>query len=1003
MAKFSVRARAVDMLGRQQIAGIPTAIHELFKNSHDAYATRVEADFIRSQRLLIIRDNGLGMTLNDFTNKWLALGTESKLGLNKDPSKIWTGPKTLPYRPVLGEKGIGRLAIATIAPITFAMSRAVRESGGESIVASLVCWELFEVPGLNIDQIDVPVETFVELPTAADIQRMRQKLIENAKAILPLDSEKRTQILGRLEAYSLDVVAYDRWFSSIKDKEEGEGDEEKNLTLEGLNYGTHFYLSPTDEILSVDVDEDDQTRDAPPLKRVLLGFGNAMQDGVNPPIIAEFRDHKPSGLVNELISGDSFFNESDLLKADHLFEGRFDEYGQFVGTLNIYKGVAEPYVLNWPGNGGKETECGAFSVRLAAVQGRSSESLLDPETHKEIMDKLWRYGGFYVYRDGIRVLPYGQSDYDWLKIENRRTLAAKDWFFSHRRMIGYVAIDSSENSTLIEKAGREGFRENKAFRQFRAILENWLKELAKDYFRERAEHGEDFRERRAELQTKADLLLRRKGQVAARRTEFKASLNRNFDAVNRGEPSSTLISLVDKLEADLRSLENVFPEFIRADSALFEMQTYRDIDKLEKTLFLARPRTFSPSKDDNDAFDSYLEWFENFRLTELEPARKNVAEIVSVFRERFDIKIMQRDRAVAAINAERNEAIKSLRQVRSETEAELSRVDHDIRQLLKSGFDQFKTAAEEVIVDLNRAELDDLTSAEAFLRQRELEVRMVSQLTSKKQVFESVFKQLQGFRADVSDRTTPEETIAALEGRVSELEDQVALYNDLAQAGGAVGIIGHELENVVGGIRESIREIKPWADGTAGLDVAYEKLRVNFDHVDGYLSLFAPLSRRVRRNITNVSGVMILRYLQDAFIDRLKKSGIQLIVTKDFEGFSISTYASTVLASFVNIIDNAIFWIGSSRESDNWIKLDSDSTGFTIENGGPGIPVRIANQIFDFGVSMKPNGRGMGLSVSRDALKSIGLTLELLSDGIERNPVFRIARGDIDTKENNDE
>ena len=48
MARIKVRARAVDMLGRQQIAGIPTAIHELFKNAHDAYADRVRVDYITS-------------------------------------------------------------------------------------------------------------------------------------------------------------------------------------------------------------------------------------------------------------------------------------------------------------------------------------------------------------------------------------------------------------------------------------------------------------------------------------------------------------------------------------------------------------------------------------------------------------------------------------------------------------------------------------------------------------------------------------------------------------------------------------------------------------------------------------------------------------------------------------------------------------------------------------------------------------------------------------------
>ena len=35
MANFKASARSVDMLGRQQIAGIPNAINEIFKNAYD--------------------------------------------------------------------------------------------------------------------------------------------------------------------------------------------------------------------------------------------------------------------------------------------------------------------------------------------------------------------------------------------------------------------------------------------------------------------------------------------------------------------------------------------------------------------------------------------------------------------------------------------------------------------------------------------------------------------------------------------------------------------------------------------------------------------------------------------------------------------------------------------------------------------------------------------------------------------------------------------------------
>ena len=80
MAGFKARARALDMLGRQQIAGIPTAISELFKNAYDAYADNVVVDYFRSDGLFILRDDGIGMTKDEFENRWLTIGTESKLG-----------------------------------------------------------------------------------------------------------------------------------------------------------------------------------------------------------------------------------------------------------------------------------------------------------------------------------------------------------------------------------------------------------------------------------------------------------------------------------------------------------------------------------------------------------------------------------------------------------------------------------------------------------------------------------------------------------------------------------------------------------------------------------------------------------------------------------------------------------------------------------------------------------------------------------------------------------
>lgn len=51
-------------------------------------------------------------------------------------------------------------------------------------------------------------------------------------------------------------------------------------------------------------------------------------------------------------------------------------------------------------------------------------------------------------------------------------------------MFGVVNISRNNNYNLVEKAGREGFIENKAYRQIQDILKNFFVQLAADFFRE---------------------------------------------------------------------------------------------------------------------------------------------------------------------------------------------------------------------------------------------------------------------------------------------------------------------------------------------------------------------------------------------------------------------------------------------------------------------------------------------------------------------------------------
>ena len=373
MAKFKARARTVDMLGRQQIAGAATAISELFKNAHDAYAMRVEVDYYRPESLFLLRDDGIGMTPEEFQERWLTLGTESKVGGGSLPYR----PPGTEERPIMGEKGIGRLAIARIGPQVLVMSRARRGKLMYDLVVGLVNWELFEIPGLDLDEIEIPVEICTEgkLPSAKTIESLKKQLSESVRQLSrKMTPERVRRILESIAQFSADPEKIDSFFAS-GDAAPDEGSPPLSLKNEGV--GTHFLIQPADEFLGDEIDRDQNSQDDPAFTKFLVGFANTMVPGAPPPSVrTKFRDWKFSEIANELIGAGAFLTAEDFAKADHHFSGTFDEFGQFEGEVRIYDQRPSRHVIPWEGGKGEPTFCGSFKVNFAHLQGEARNSSL---------------------------------------------------------------------------------------------------------------------------------------------------------------------------------------------------------------------------------------------------------------------------------------------------------------------------------------------------------------------------------------------------------------------------------------------------------------------------------------------------------------------------------------------------------------------------------------------------------------------------------------------------
>lgn len=157
-ASFSVSSRVALQLGRESISSSITAIVELVKNAYDADADVVRIRFAHlgtPDAMMVIQDDGIGMTVNTLRDNWLVLGTDNKA------KRRTTGKK----RTVTGEKGLGRLGLDRLCRRTEVESITQTSQEGVHLVVDWQRYEdtqarletiehdIYSIPNLKIDPI----------------------------------------------------------------------------------------------------------------------------------------------------------------------------------------------------------------------------------------------------------------------------------------------------------------------------------------------------------------------------------------------------------------------------------------------------------------------------------------------------------------------------------------------------------------------------------------------------------------------------------------------------------------------------------------------------------------------------------------------------------------------------------------------------------------------------------------------------------------------------------
>jgi signal transduction histidine kinase len=397
---FTPKARLIQILGEHLIKDATVGLLELAKNSYDADATKVEilmSELNIPSAKIVVRDNGTGMDLDTFLNKWMnpASGHKQQQKDRKERTKLGRLP--------LGEKGVGRFAAQQIGSY-FRLTSKILNTDVELHVE--INWGIFE--DHNIDLSDVNVEYELRPATIFRTDQSGTLLeIEGLKTEWKeADVRRIANSLKRMKSPFKGATDFDVILNFQNCPEEFTKYENIEITdiLEKAHYKL-FGVVENNGVLDFDYDSNYPGQD---------------------------RIHR-AGTVD--LNNFSYIKD---LEKPH-------EFGGFIINLHHY------------------------NKSMAAKSGFSNKDV------EEIC-------GVSIYRDGIRILPYGEKGNDWLKLDNRRI--QKTDAIGNDTIIGMVEINQTENVKLTDKTNREGLIENRAYHQLErmvlAIIETLETEKGKD-------------------------------------------------------------------------------------------------------------------------------------------------------------------------------------------------------------------------------------------------------------------------------------------------------------------------------------------------------------------------------------------------------------------------------------------------------------------------------------------------------------------------------------------
>ena len=405
-------ARLLTMLGDQLIKNERVALVELIKNAYDADADRVEVRFENFNQdmshnedsRIVVQDDGAGMEFETVRTQWMNPANPHKYLEKLDGRGETPGKK----RVIQGEKGIGRFAVLKLGKVVTVTTRP-----DKARFETVLVYDFSRFDDDFVLENDQRKEIFLD-QIKIDCSQSKPKKLTGAKHGTVIEIKN---LKGAWNNRTIDQLCRD--VSNLTDPV-------SRITRRKTSNPLEIDIFCNGDLRSVEADSMETLKSLIEDKSVLNIQG---------------RFHSQKNIFR--FETEAGKNEIDLRDTKIM--------GLWVWRQRFRKVGDDPAVE-------QEYSCGDFAFQFYIFdfsRGIDSRYALNqPEK-----DLLKRHR-IYLYRDNMRVYPYGDLNDDWLGIGVARGTGRAGDFLSNDQIIGWIDITQKGNPKLRDKTDREGLIES---------------------------------------------------------------------------------------------------------------------------------------------------------------------------------------------------------------------------------------------------------------------------------------------------------------------------------------------------------------------------------------------------------------------------------------------------------------------------------------------------------------------------------------------------------------